>query len=94
MLTTDAGGQTETIKQGRTGLRCHTLADYCYGVQMALDGAFDRAYIRERAVRRYDMYEVAKQYEPVFKTINDVHNGAGGWHSKSSQLASLLATAS
>jgi len=48
------------------------------GVQMALDGKFDRQYIHDRAMRLYDMYNVAKQYAYVFKTINNVHNGKGG----------------
>jgi hypothetical protein len=89
VITKDYGAQTETVENFKTGLRCHTLADYCYGIQMALDGKFDRTYIHERAVRLYDMFNVAKQYEYVFKTIMDVHNGKNGWYSPDTHLTAL-----
>jgi len=91
VICSDWGGMVETVEQGTTGLRGHTLADYCHGVQMALDGKFDRQYIRDRAVRLYDMYNVAKQYEYVFRTILDVHiPGKGGWYSANTHIRSLL----
>jgi glycosyltransferase involved in cell wall biosynthesis len=89
VITKDYGAQTETIEQFKTGLRCHTLADYCAGLSMALEGKFDRAYIRERAVRLYDMFNVAKQYEYTFKTLMDVHNGKNGWYSPDSHIEVL-----
>ena len=90
VMTKDYGAQTETVENFKTGLRCHTVADYCYGIQMALDGKFDRAYIRERAVHLYDMYQVGKQYEYAFKTLMDITNGNNGWYSPTSHIASLL----
>jgi len=89
VITKDYGAQTETVENFITGLRCHTMADYAYGIQMALDGKFDRSYIRERAVKLYDMYNVAKQYEYVFKTIMDVHNGKNGWYSPDTHITAL-----
>ena len=89
VITKDYGAQTETVENFKTGVRCHTLADYAYGIQMALDGKFDRSYIRERAVKLYDMYNVAKQYEYVFKTIMDVHNGKNGWYSPDTHITAL-----
>ena len=89
VITKDYGAQTETVENFRTGLRCHTLADYCHGIQMAVDGAFDRAYIRERAVRLYDMFAVGRQFEYAFKTILDIHNGAGGWYSRETYIPLL-----
>jgi glycosyltransferase involved in cell wall biosynthesis len=87
VICSDWGGMVETVEQGRTGLRCHTLADYCHGIQMALDGAFDRTYIRERAVHLYDMKRLAHQYEYVFKTILDVYTpGKNGWYSPDCHL--------
>ncbi|NBO71728.1 glycosyltransferase family 1 protein, partial [bacterium] len=71
VICSDSGGMVETVEQFNTGLRCHTLADYCHGIQMALDGKFDRQYIRDRAVRLYDMYNLAKQYKYVLKSIMD-----------------------
>lgn len=89
VITHDSGAMVETVEQGVTGLRCHTLAEMCEGVQMALDGKFNRQYIHDRAVRLYDMYNVAKQYAYALKTINDVHNGRGGWYSSNSHLDEL-----
>jgi len=89
VMTKDYGGQTETVENFKTGLRCHTLADYRHGLQMALDGAFDRAYIRERAVRLYDMYNVARQYEYAFRCYLDIHNGKNGWYSPESSIGLL-----
>jgi len=86
VMTTDYGAFTETIEQFKTGLRCHTLADYCLGIQMAIDGKFDRQYIHDRAVKKYDMYNVAKEYDYAFKNILDLHNNNGGWYSKVSYL--------
>ena len=89
VVTKDYGAQTDTVENFKTGLRCHTLADYVHGIQMALDGKFDRAYIRERAVSLYDMYNVARQYDYTFKTILDVNNGNNGWYSKESHIELL-----
>jgi hypothetical protein len=87
VMTKDYGAQTETVEQFKTGVRCHTLSDYCFGIQMALDGKFDRAYIRERAVRLYDMDPVGRQFEYSFKSILDIFNGKNGWYSPDSHLA-------
>jgi glycosyltransferase involved in cell wall biosynthesis len=86
VITHDSGALRETVEQGVTGLRCHTLAEMCQGVQMALDGKFDRQYIHDRAARLYDMWNVAKEYAYAFKTLNDVHNGKNGWYSPDSHL--------
>lgn len=88
-LTTDYGAQTETVEPFKSGLLCHTLQDYCLGVQMAVDGKFDRNYIRERAVRLYDMFNVARKYEYAFKSIMDIHSGKNGWYSPDSHLECL-----
>jgi glycosyltransferase involved in cell wall biosynthesis len=89
VITNDAGAFVETIEPFKTGMLCHTLADFCLAVQMALDGKFDRQYIHNRAVKKYDMYNVAKQYEYVFKSIIDVSNGNNGWYSKTSHIELL-----
>jgi glycosyltransferase involved in cell wall biosynthesis len=89
VISTDYGAMVETVENGKTGLRGHTLADYCHGVQMALDNKFDRQYIRDRAVSLYDMYNVAYQYEYVFNSVLDIQNGNNGWYSKESHLPAL-----
>ena len=60
---------------------CHTLADYCLGVRLALDSHFDRRCVRQRA-QRYDMYEVAKQYDYAFRCIADLRKE--GWYAETS----------
>ena len=81
VIAPEHGAFVETIEHRRTGLLCHTLADYCLGVQLALDGHFDRRYVRQRA-QRYDMYEVAKQYDYAFRCIADLRRE--GWYAESS----------
>jgi len=91
VIASDWGGMAETIEQFKTGLLCHTLSDYCYGVQMALDGKFNREYIRNRAIKKYDMYKIAKHYEYVFKSVLDVFiPGKNGWYSPDSHLNCIL----
>jgi glycosyltransferase involved in cell wall biosynthesis len=86
VISPDCAVFVENIEQFKTGLWCHTLADYCKGVQMAIDGKFDRQYIRKRAVKLFDMYNVAKKYDYVFKTILNIYNGTNGWYSNDSYI--------
>ena len=89
VISSDFGGMVETIKQFKTGLKGHTLSDYCYGIQMAINGKFDRKYIRDRAVKKYNMYKLAYNYEYVFKSVNDIHTTKNGWYSPDSHIISL-----
>jgi glycosyltransferase involved in cell wall biosynthesis len=91
VITVDNGAYVETVEQFKTGLRCHTLADFCRGIQMALDSKFDRKYVRERAVRLYDMHNVAPQYDYVFESVLDIHRPSkNGWYSPDCHLSSTL----
>ena len=81
VIAPEHGPFVETIEHRRTGLLRHTLAAYCLGVQLALDGHFDRRYVRERA-QCYDMYEVAKQYDYAFRCIADLRRE--GWYAETS----------
>jgi len=81
VITNDCGAFVETIEPFKTGMFCHTLADFAAAIQMALDNKFDRTYISERATRLYDMYNVGKKYEYAFKTMLDVYNGKNGFYS-------------
>jgi glycosyltransferase involved in cell wall biosynthesis len=86
VISSDYGAFVENIEPFKTGVRCHTLSDFCYGVQMALDKRFDRRYIHTRAVQLFDMYNVAKKYKYVFESINDVFNGTNGWYSPTTHM--------
>jgi glycosyltransferase involved in cell wall biosynthesis len=85
VVATDAGAFAETVEHGATGLLCHTLADFCRGVERALEGGFDRGYIRKRAQERYDMYQVAHQYDYAFRCIADLQGD--GWYARESHLS-------
>jgi mannosyltransferase OCH1-like enzyme len=88
VISVDSGGYVETVEHLKTGLRCHTLADFCRGVQMALDGKFDRTYVRDRAVRLYDMYNLAKNYDYVFQNVLDIYRPTkNGWYSPDCHLS-------
>jgi len=86
VITNDFGAFVETVEPFKTGMLCHTLADFCKALQMTLDGKFDRQYIHDRAKKKYDMYNVGKQYEYAFKNIIDIHNGNNGWYSENSYI--------
>lgn len=86
VIAHDYGAFPETVEPFKTGLLCHTLADFCYGVQMALDGKFDREYIHKRAVEKYDMYNVAFKYDYIFKTILHIYDGTNGWYSPTTHI--------
>jgi glycosyltransferase involved in cell wall biosynthesis len=90
VISHDYGAFVENIEQFKTGLRCRTLADFSYGIRMALDGKFDRSYIRKRAIDLFDMYNVAHKYDYAFKTIINVHNGTNGWYSENVAIDLLL----
>ena len=84
VIAPDAGAFAETVEHLRTGLLCHTLADDCLGVRMALEGRFDQAYVRARA-QPYDMYNVAREYDYAFRCIADLHRD--GWYVEQSYLS-------
>jgi len=82
VISHDYGALVENVEQFKTGVRCHTLSDFCYGVQMAIDGKFDREYIRNRALKLFDMYNIAIKYDYAFKSVLDIFNGTNGWYSE------------
>ena len=89
VLGPDCGAFCETVENFKTGLRCHTLQDYCYGIRMALRNEFDSTYIATRARSLYDMFQVAKTYDYIFRTILDVHNGQNGWYSPETHIEKM-----
>ena len=92
VICSDFGGMVETVEQFKTGLRCHTLADACYGIQMALDGKFDRSYIHTRAANMFDMYKLAHKYEYALKSILEIFSGRNGWYSPNTYIECLKPT--
>lgn len=75
-ITSTYGAFTETVEDGVTGFRCHTLADYLSAVDRAR--TLDRAYIAHRARHLYGYDRVGRMYDRVFRQIQDLF--FDGWY--------------
>ncbi len=67
VISTDAGGFTETVVHGVTGYRCRYRGEFVEAVGRAL--ALDRAEILRLAVNRYATDVVAAQYRNYFERL-------------------------
>jgi glycosyltransferase involved in cell wall biosynthesis len=76
IISTDFGGFTETVKQGKTGFRCHYLGEFVDSVKRIDE--IDRKYVHERANRLYSMHNVKFQYQNYFKRLNTLWGD--GWN--------------
>lgn len=90
VITNECGAFVETVEAFKTGFHCHTLADFCWAIEMILTDKLDRTYIRERAMRLYDRDVVAKKYEYTFRSILEMYNGNNGWYSPNSFMDLLM----
>ncbi len=75
VISTDFGGFTETVEQGKTGFRCNYMGEFVDAVKNI--GTIDRHYVRERAVSKYSMEAAAPQYQRYFDRLWLRWNG--GW---------------
>lgn len=83
VLTTDWGAFQDTVTSGVTGFRCHTLQDFVQAALLAKE--LNRTLIREIAVHRWSMYNVAQQYQKWFDDLyqlylSAIYTGVQGWH--------------
>jgi len=67
VISTDWGGFTETIEQGRTGFRCAYLGEFMRAIENC--GSLDRKYIAQRAVQNYSMHVLKHEYERYFRKL-------------------------
>lgn len=67
VISTDWGGFTETIEQGRTGFRCSYLGEFVRAIRES--AYLDHQYIRERAVEKYSLYNVKHAYQRYFERL-------------------------
>lgn len=67
VITTDWGGFTETIEQGKTGYRCNILGEFVRAIHDCAE--LDRAYIRERAIEKYSIDAVKPLYQAYFERL-------------------------
>lgn len=75
VVSTDNGGFTETVEQGKTGYRCNVLGEFVQAIKDA--PGLDAQYIRDRAVANYGMAAARERYRNYFNRLNLLWNG--GW---------------
>lgn len=79
LISSDFGAFSETVEHGKTGYRCHTLADWVEAIRLA--PTLDRRYISERARRLYSLETCGAQYDRIFTQISDLW-GEGWYHKR------------
>lgn len=77
-ITTDFGAFTETVQEGVSGFRFHTLAEGCEAVERA--AMLAPKGIRNYAHRRYSLQSIAPLYERWFQRLDTLWGD--GWDTK------------
>ena len=87
LIAVDYGAFTETVIEGVTGYRCHTLQDWLDAIEAC--GELDREVIAAFTRRRYSLETCGKQYDRIFRMISDLRGD--GWYTlrKSSETFAL-----
>ena len=75
-ITTDFGGFRSSNQHGKTGFRCHTMAEFVWAAKNV--DKLDPYYIREYAEKNYSMDRVALMYDHYFQMLADLWKG--GWY--------------
>jgi len=78
------GAFRDTIVDGVTGYRCHTLADWVEAIR--LSRSLDRRQISDLARSKYSKAAVGKQYDWAFRQLADL-SGRGWYGDKSRKFA-------
>ena len=76
LIAVDYGAFTETVIDGVTGFRCHTLQDWIDAVDQTAD--IDRSVVASTARSRYSLEACGKKYDKIFKDINTLWGK--GWY--------------
>jgi glycosyltransferase involved in cell wall biosynthesis len=85
LIAASYGAFQETVVDGVTGYRCHTLADWVEAIK--LSASLDRRQISALARNKYSKEVVGKQYDWVLKQLADL-SGRGWYADKSHKFAS------
>jgi glycosyltransferase involved in cell wall biosynthesis len=80
VICSSFGAFTETVEDGSTGYRCHTLADFVVAVTRAV--LLDRRYVAWRARRMFSLETVGRRYDEIFRDIADLRGA--GWYAPTS----------
>lgn len=76
LISVDYGAFTETVIQGLTGYRCHTLQDWLTAIEEA--GSLSRRAIAYITRQRYSLETCGKKYAQIFQALSDLHGS--GWY--------------
>jgi len=79
VITTDWGAFTETVVQGVTGYRCHTLDEFCKAAEDVK--SLDTYTIHKRAVDLYSVDTIKYMYEKYFYRLMNLWGK--GWYERS-----------
>jgi glycosyltransferase involved in cell wall biosynthesis len=78
VISSNAGGFLETVEHGCSGLRCDLLGEFAKGIKAAVDGMFDRRYIRQRAEANYGIQPAIDAYGAYFAKLETIWDK--GWN--------------
>lgn len=90
LIATSYGAFQETIVDGVTGYRCHTLADWMEAIR--LSRSLNRRQIAMLARSKYSKEAVGKQYDWVLRQLADL-SGRGWYGDKSRKFTSAAVSA-
>jgi glycosyltransferase involved in cell wall biosynthesis len=76
VVAVDYGAMTETVIEGVSGYRCHTLQDWIDGIHDA--GELDRRTIADVARSKWSLEACGKRYDKIFQQLNDLYRA--GWY--------------
>lgn len=76
LIAVDYGAFTETIVDGVTGFRCHTLQDWLDAIDQSSE--LNRRKVAEIARSRYSLEACGKKYDAVFQSLNNLWRK--GWY--------------
>lgn len=82
-ITTPWGCYAETISDGVSGARCHTLAEFMAACEKAIDGGFDPIAVRNWASERFTLDVVAPQYDRWLRRLGTLYGE--GWYQNESR---------
>lgn len=75
VVASDFGAFTETVREGVSGYRFHTIPEACHAFDRARD--LDRARIRQYALDNYSLEAVAPMFDAWFQRIDGLRYGPG-----------------
>ena len=76
LISVDYGAFTETVVEGVTGYRCHTLGDWVDALDKV--GDLDRKEIAKISRDRYSLETCGKKYDRIFNDLYDLSDS--GWY--------------